>query len=199
MRLVDEDCSAVCGWHDVCFPGRRWEVGVPEPWAAWGAMVVLGAGVWPWLRPEPERLVAALLALTLLTLVGRRAALIRLVVPAAGLLLGSSHLPCCQNHRPLSGRTRGRHGRGPTGSGSTCRYRSTPAARVASTSAGHADRGGCGQQPHATGYRENRISDRSGSCPTGERGRSTVVPLGAAASRRSSPTGLHGIATSCVP
>ena len=61
---------------------------MPEPWAAWGAMVVLGAGVWPWLRPEPERLVAALLALTLLTLVGRRAALIRLVVPAAGLLLG---------------------------------------------------------------------------------------------------------------
>jgi competence protein ComEC len=60
-----------------------------EPWAAWGAMVVLGAAAWPWVRPDPVSLLVGLGALVGLALLARRVRAARLTLPAAGLLLGA--------------------------------------------------------------------------------------------------------------
>jgi len=61
---------------------------VGEPWAVWGAMVVLGAGIWPWLRPAPEALWGGVVALGLLGVAGARVRTSVGVIPGLGLLLG---------------------------------------------------------------------------------------------------------------
>jgi len=60
-----------------------------EPLAAWGAMVVLGAWAWPWVRPGPEVLLLGLGALLVVAIWARRFRVARMMFPAAGLLLGA--------------------------------------------------------------------------------------------------------------
>lgn len=64
------------------------EGGVREPWAVWGAMVVLGAGIWPWLRPSPDALWWGVVALLLLGVAGARIPTTKGVIPGLGLLFG---------------------------------------------------------------------------------------------------------------
>jgi competence protein ComEC len=59
-----------------------------QPLVGWGAAVVLGAAVWPWLSPPPASLLVAGAVLLGVALLGHRCSVSAWIAPAVGLLLG---------------------------------------------------------------------------------------------------------------
>ncbi|MEC8425457.1 MAG: ComEC/Rec2 family competence protein, partial [Myxococcota bacterium] len=59
-----------------------------EPWAMWGAAVLLGAWIWPWFQPAPIPLLVALGGCVVLCVHGAAMSASRLMLPVSGLLLG---------------------------------------------------------------------------------------------------------------